>query len=326
MAMGAVSHVFDLFREMRIFQQMLSSFEATSYGLPALKILDSEYYIWQLCEVKRSIFFWKTKTYSTVCLREPRPPPNAKFLFKTNATELLENAASLIQYKLSVRRDFPTWIEFNRWTKRNSANTRIIDAVREYLRNDDLTVRIFLPLVQVAFETNRPVQAFGLLLSNLKIGIDGGGLRNIISKPEPCRWMEIFDKYLNKSPRERPEYGDFLSKKFFRLDRFTTSDFKIGGKIRHPIIGYYTRLWGLLEKRENLAYRYAFTAPNRYATKINSLEGILNGPLTLLKFSVKGQNVVLVTGDLNKTGLADSLTVIDGKTVKFDASMVKSTL
>ena len=157
-AFVAYKTTFDLFLELNDLSQVARV--SDSLYLPALSLLDIEYYIWEIREVERWILFWKKEKFSMAMSLTGDTPANGKLLCKVNTTEIIENSASLIQYKFSTNNDFPTWKEYSRWTKRNPAYTRILDVVRGFLGDDDLAVRIFLPLTQVAFETNRPVQAF----------------------------------------------------------------------------------------------------------------------------------------------------------------------
>jgi hypothetical protein len=191
--------------------------------------------------------------------------------------------------------------------------------VRKFIGDDDLALRIFCPLVQVAFETNRPTQAFAILLGAFKYNLSKGKLDILVNQPEPCRWIEVFDIYMDKTRFDPPEYGDLLSKKFFRLDRYGTSIFRIGGRVGHPIIGHFAKLWGELEKRD-IAFRYAFTAPNGYRRQIEEIKGIFNQPIAFLKFSIGGENIILMVGDLDLTGIAN----LSG--VSLDAAAIKSAI
>jgi hypothetical protein len=218
--------------------------------------------------------------------------------------DLIENSASLIQYKMSSGNDFPSWTEFSRWSKRNPSYTRIIAFVRDFIGDANLALRIFCPLVQVAFETNRPIQAFAILLGAFKYNYQKGFMKEIVNQPEPCRWLEVFDLTMNKMPFDEPEYGSVWSKRFFRLDRYDTFNFRIGDKLPHPILGHFMKLWGEFEKRDR-SFRYAFTAPNGYARQIGEIIGLFHAPITILKFTIANENVIQIFGDLNSSGLAN---------------------
>jgi hypothetical protein len=301
-AMASFQHVMDSFKELEPFGPLVQSGTIGSLVSPSFMLLDVEHYIWDL---STKTWFGKVKPAIGLSFSEQLPPnTKAKPLVRLNTTDLIENAASLIQFKMSTGIDFPTWKEFSRWSKRNPSYTGIIEFVAKHLGDADLALRVFSALIQVAFETNRPVQAFAILLGALDINLRGGSLKPIVSQPEPCRWIEIFDTFLDKAPLEEPEYGDLISKRFFRLDRFNTSHMRYGGKLSHPIIGEFARRWGVLE-RDDIAYRYAFTAPNGYKRQIKTIEELFHSPITVLKFTTKGENLVLVTGDLSSTGLAN---------------------
>jgi hypothetical protein len=119
----------------------------------------------------------------------------------------------------------------------------------------------------------------------------------------PCRWVEIFDTFLAKMLAKTDELGDLLSEKFFRLDRYNTSNMRIGGQLGHPVLGYFSRLWGELE-RTDLAYRDAFTAPNGYRRQIEEIAEIFTAPVTVFKFIFEDANYVVVAGDMQRTSLA----------------------
>lgn len=304
-AMGAFKTVVDVFRELDDLLKITSYDDVNSYHIPIFSILEVDYYIWDL---SKKVFGWTYKHEIGISLDE-KPPRNldALQLIRLNAVDLIENAASLIQYKISSGIDFPSWREFSRWSKRNRSYVRVIDFVRDYIGDDDLAVRIFCPLVQVAFETNQPVRAFMTLLGALKYNNEKGNLSIFIEQKEPCRWIELFDTYMDMIDFDEADYGDIASTQFFRLDRYLTSNFRLSGQLGHPVIGNFSKLWGELE-RSDLSYRYAFTAPNGYAKQINEISEIFRAPITLLKFSIRGENVVLVAGDLQRMGLA----MVDG--------------
>jgi hypothetical protein len=297
-----VQTMFDLFTELGKRNEFERYVAIGSWQSPQFMLLDLDYYIWDL--TKRN-WFGRIKPALGITLSDELPKDEkGKPLKRLNVTDLIENAASLIQYKISSKNDFPSWKEFSRWSKRNPAYTGVLEFVGSFIEDEDLAIRAFLDLVQVAFETNRPVQAFAILLAALKINLQNGNLANFVSQPDPCRWIELFDRYLEMGPLESPEYGDLMSRKFFRLERFNTSHFRIGGKLSHPIVGEFARRWGKLEESDT-AYRYAFTAPNGYRRQIQSIAELFTAPITLLKFTINGENSVFVTGDMSMTGLAN---------------------
>jgi len=298
--------IFDIFKATKNISQKLIQQGEDAIVIPSLMLLELDYYVWELNDRELGISLSKNAS-----------PEEGIPLIHFNIVDLLENAASLIQYKMSMLNDFPTWIEFQRWSKRNPAYTRIIEFVGTYLGSHDLALRIFAALVQVAFETNRPARAFIVLLGAFRYNLRLGNLDVLVDSNEPCRWIDLFDSYMDKTKFEDPDYGNLESAKFFRLERYATSNIRVGGRIGHPIIGYFAKLWGELEQ-QNLTSRYAFTAPNGYKRQIGEIIEIFRAPIALLKFSLEGENVVLVTGDLNYTGIAN----LSGMTL--DEAAIKS--
>ncbi len=291
----------DIFSKIKDISELRRSGAINSFAIPSFFLLDVDYYIWDL---SKKFLFWTYKHELGVGISETAAKGARKPLIRLTTVDLLENAASLIQYKISSGVDFPTWREFDRWSKRHPAYTRVIDFVRRFLGNDDLAVRMFCPLVQVAFETNRPVQAFAILLGAFKYNFAKGYLDYFIRQRELCRWIDLFDTYMEKIKFDEPELGQLMSKNFFRLDRYATSKMTIGDYIGHPIVGNFAKIWGEFE-RTNVAYRYAFTAPNGYAAQIREVAAIFRAPIALLKLTVRGENIVLVTGDITTSGLAN---------------------
>jgi hypothetical protein len=281
----------------RAFNEYSEVAEAANEGMltlrsPGFYILDDYWSMWE----KGDELIVESDSQDDV-------PHGFRKVFTFNITDLIENSASLIQFKMSTGNDFPSWTEYNRWSKRNPAYTAVLDFVRSYLDDNDIALRIFCPLVQVSFETNKPTNAFAFLLKAFKVQLQHGHLDVILRQPEPCRWLEIFDEFLSKSrirEAEGDDYGDLFVDKFIRLDRYITSNFTRGG-IGHPVLSDFTKKWGELEAND-LSFRYALTAPVGYRKQLLQLEGIFHDPITLLKFTIKGQNVVALAGDWQPNG------------------------
>jgi hypothetical protein len=133
----AVIYPFMRWYSILVFRQMLDVFKgaketslslhragATSFGIPSFMLLDLDYYIW---DTSKRFLSWTYKHQLGISLSEETGKGQGVPLIRLNTTDLLENAASLIQCKISTGKDFPKWIEFDRWSKRNPAYTRIID-------------------------------------------------------------------------------------------------------------------------------------------------------------------------------------------------------
>jgi hypothetical protein len=297
--------IVDVFKELPKLSEFVRLSEVNEFAVPAFHILDFHYYVWDL---RKSFLGWTYKHELAISMSEADGPADGKLVAKLNAVDLIENAASLIQYHFSSGNDFPTWSEYRRWTKRNPAYTDVVEFVGRFIGDNDLAVRLFSSLVQVSFESNRPVQTFVTLLVAFQYNLAKGNLTEFVSQRGSCRWLELFDTYMDKTRFDEPELGNLLSKKYYRLDRYATSNFRIAGELGHPIIGHMAKLWGELE-RDNMAYRYAFTAPNGYRRHIGEMLDIFSAPLALIKFSVQGQSTVILAGDLKSSGINNLTTV-----------------
>jgi len=309
-SLAAFQYVSDTFKQMDELTAAAQSVNATSLHSPIFSLLDME---WHIYDMSKRFLFWKYKPALGISITDQVPKGvKAKPLITINTIDLIENAASLLQYKISTGNDFPTWIEFSRWAKRNPAYTRILEFVRDYLGDGNVAVRIFLDLVQVAFDTNRPVQAFAILLAAFKYNYDKGYLDPILAQRGHCRWIEIFDHYAGKMPLEKPEYGNLLSKRFFRIE--SDLGLRLGGKMTHPILGHFVTKWEKLEAND-IAYRYAFGAPNGDSKHISEISELFHAPITLLKLTNEEQNFVSVIGNLRNTGVADADNIDQGPQV-----------
>lgn len=274
--------------------------DVLSVTIPELSLLDLEFYV---ADLSKRFLFWRFNKHVLGVSADHSHFRADQILTKLSVVDLLENAASLMQYKITSGKDFPSWVEFQRWSKRNPSYTAVLDFIAKYLGNSDLAIRILLPVIQVAFETNWPVRTFVNLIGAIKINCENGHLDAFIAQPEPCRWIELLDTYMDKIKFEEADMGDFATSKYFRLDRYATSNIRIGGKLGHPITGKFAKLWGDLE-RVDIAYRYAFTAPNGYKSQISKIDGLFTSPIAVLKFTVQAQNIALVVGDMMNSGIS----------------------
>ena len=271
--------------------------------LPIFHVLSVPFYVY---DTSRPIFGFNYKPQMEIHPAAPGTNSNArKLIFQFRLLDLIENAASLMQYKLQSRADFPTWKEYIRWSKRNPAYTDVLEAVGDFISNQDLAVRIFLSLVQVSFETNQPQQAFVTLLGALKINLIRGHLEDFVAQPEPCRWIELFERYLSMGNFDEADLNSLSADKYFRLDRNNVSNMTIHTALRHPILGGAMKLSRELEAKNHFL-RHALTAPNGYARTMRQIQSIFQSHLSIIKFSIDGENIVSVVGDPFQSGLANS--------------------
>jgi hypothetical protein len=291
-----LNYVIGTFSDKSLLNLKLSG--AAEMGAPALNLLDVEQYFWTIPGPKSG-----DPNFDIALSPYPEMPrPDAQLELRLNAIDLAENAASLMQYKIFAGIDYPSWSQFDRWSKRNPSYTGIINFVGRFLGDRELALRIFLPLVQVAFETNQPVRGFVTLLSAFCYNRRRGQYEDFIAAKEPVPWMGLFDRYLEGKLDPFPDVIDPLSQKFFRIPR-NTGELLVGGEQRHPIMGKFAERWTKLLNQEP-EYRYAFTAPNGYRGYLEKILDVFTAPISLLKLTVDGKTTVAVTGDINSLGLA----------------------
>ena len=99
--------MFDLFTELGKRNKFERYVAIGSWRSPQFMLLDLDYYIWDL--TKRN-WFGRVKPALGITFSDELPKnEKGKPLKRLNVTDLIENAASLIQYKISSKNDFPNW-------------------------------------------------------------------------------------------------------------------------------------------------------------------------------------------------------------------------
>ena len=182
--------------------------------------------------------------------------------------DLLEGAASVAEFQVSTlpnTRIDP--ISFSRWTKRNRAYTKAFKYVARALEDEQLALRIFLPLVNAAFHTTEPVQTFVILLGRFWGLVRRDPLaKAFLAQPEPCRWTEIFRDFLDTVKFEAPpdSDGNILGSPFHRLTlkKWVFGSFgQINNRdIAHPFLIYPARTW-IEREDDNPIYDGLIDAP-----------------------------------------------------------------
>ncbi len=220
--------------------------------------------------------------------------------------DLLEGAASVAEFQvfnLPDSRIDP--ILFSRWTKRNRAYTKAFKYVARALEDEQLALRIFLPLVNAAFHTTEPVQAFAMLLGTVWGTVRSSPeMKAFIAQPEPCRWTEVFSLFLDEVEFEAPPDSDgkILGSPFHRL---TLRQWAFGSwgqidnrDVAHPFLTYPARTW-IEREDDNPIYSWLIEAPGW--AEIDTFWECMRDfapPLTFVRFHLDGkQDRVISLGE-----------------------------
>ncbi len=155
--------------------------------------------------------------------------------------DLLEAAATIAEFQVTHGHAAATDVlAFSRWRKRTPSYTRVFSFVSRVLGREDVALRSLLPLINASFSTTDPVRAFfrllAVLLGNVSV------MDDFLAQPEPCRWSELFDVWLEKHAgleAEPDSTTDLLNPPFCRLtlEKWVNADFE------HPVLTNVARAW-----------------------------------------------------------------------------------
>jgi hypothetical protein len=164
--------------------------------------------------------------------------------------DLLECATSIAEFQFSALGDKSDPILFRRWSKRNPAYLEPYEFACRFLGDRRLGLRCILPLINAAFHTSEPVRTFYELLGRAwgSFCTGNSGWMAFLAQPEPCRWSELFQDWLEKIPYEAEldSDGKILGSPYHRL----TAGAWMGGsygpdgeRMLHPFLGTIARKW-----------------------------------------------------------------------------------
>jgi hypothetical protein len=200
--------------------------------------------------------------------------------------DLLECAASLAEFQLSTevqKRSDP--LALRRWAKRNPAYLQPFDFAAQFLGSESLALRTLLPLINASFHTTLPERTFYELLGCLwgTFVPEGEFSRRFLEQPEPCRWRDLFQGWLNKLEYEAdcdadanliPEPG---GPRYFRLtlNNWVFRNFGFSGDgVTHPFLGPAARRWRESEGAQPMSTWFILPCLGKQRRFLAAREGI----------------------------------------------------
>lgn len=216
----------------------------------------------------------------------------------------MESTASVAQFQLSVvRRDRSSNKAFQRWKLKEPAYDTPLRFVQDRLKDPDLGLRLFIPLVNAAFHTSQPMMAFPWLLDLFRQHLKGEKIyQTFVAQEEPCKWDVLFRQLLgelnfNAAPDSD---ADLATKAFMRLNLEQWVGSTIGPLSGHPFLGPLAQAW-IDAERSNPVYSWAIDLPG-YTNEdvLGDLVYRFQAPATIIRFASKrfGNRVVLTRGPI----------------------------
>lgn len=178
-------------------------------------------------------------------------PADTAYDFQASPLDLLECAASLAEFQFTVTaQERVDAAVLHRWRKRNAAYLDPFFFASNYLGDEVLALRALLPLINASFATTEPTRAFVELLARVRGNFTqvNDARRRFLEQPEPCRWRELFTKWVAKLDFEAPP--DSCTKILGTVYYHLTLDAWVMGGLRydnhvatHPFLGPAARRW-----------------------------------------------------------------------------------
>ncbi|HHC6556647.1 TPA: hypothetical protein ACN36H_003140 [Vibrio parahaemolyticus] len=225
--------------------------------------------------------------------------------------EMLENGASVAEFQFSnpgLDGFNPT--RYKKWCIRNPAYTKIYDYVRSCLPSEILAYRIFLPLINVSFETSDPVRAFASLLFEIwKVVQDDEDLLKKMENGDPYLYRTLLTNILENLEYEDEvdsQMGSHALQPFQRLTIESCVGGSFGimeeGDVNHPYLTINAKTWvdaiesGCREFLALLDHPASLTKG-----EVDLCAQTFSPPLTCVKFTLpEGSTRVVMWGNINQ--------------------------
>ena len=187
--------------------------------------------------------------------------PNADSKIQFTAIDMLECAASLFEYQISC--NDPAHItdltNFKRWRKRRPAYLNLFDFATPLLIPPHIALVFMIPLINAAFHTTRPEQAFIQLLTSFPSALADQLAAGSINKNDgnPRSSQFVIEELLKDLSYDlhygaQPETVNIYDNQFYYLsDDWLQAGFgKTDESMSHPILGPMSRRWSDRAKQD----------------------------------------------------------------------------
>ena len=195
-------------------------------------------------------------------------PDQVEEVIRLRPLDLLECATSLAEFQVSAEGEKSDPLVLHRWAKRNPAYLEPYEFASRFLEDRRLALRCSLSLINAAFHTSEPVRTYVELLARVwgTFATGSSHAAAFLSQPEPCRWTELFVKWLDEIAYDAEPNADglILGSPYHRITldvwvggAFTALD---GGFLIHPFLGTLARKW-IEEQKANPEYGMLMDQP-----------------------------------------------------------------
>lgn len=255
---------------------------------------------------------------------EAKAPDKYRISSLLSPIDLLEGAASIAEWQFQNPTSSATDVkQFIRWTKRNPAYTDAFNFVSGVLKSEELALRCFNPMIEKAFATNKPLRAFMELLGQLEHRLNRPDMQAFIKQREPCRWLDMFDMFLDSIPFEgKPDSMTDIApdQRYCRvqLDTWVNGSWSDGSPL-HPFLSANAQEWFKYEQQDKEFSLVLSQLPWARRLAQACMEKTFYPPLTIMRFQINDrENRVIHIGYADKesrvsrraeAGLIDLLTM-----------------
>lgn len=235
---------------------------------------------------------------------------------------MLECAASIAEFQITTSTGLSDPEVFRRWTKRNAAYLDPFDFAAKFLGDEALALRTLLPLINASFHTSIPERAFVELLARLwgRFVVPNDYSRMFLDQPEPCRWPEVFQLWLDELSYDTPDnVTQILEPSFYRiaLEEWVFGGFGNKGALIHPFLGPLARLWRNREK-ENPEFSWVLDQPGWMSNEVFSqCRREFLPPVSVFKFHLgNDRDRVFIHGNMTAPSFLEYMGVVDNTEFK----------
>ena len=187
--------------------------------------------------------------------------PNAESKIQFTAIDMLECAASLFEYQISCQDPgaITDLTNFERWRKRRAAYLDLFDFATPLLIPSHIALAFMIPLINAAFHTTRPEQAFIQLLAKFPSALAdqfaAGSIDQSEGDPRNCRFVvDDLLKTLNYHLPygKQPDVVNIHDNQFYYLsDDWLSAGFgNESESMSHPILGPISKRWSNRAQRD----------------------------------------------------------------------------